>query len=265
MQDKELTMAVLTFSGMTAASMIPGVGEAMDIHTLLDHNSSTFDKVMAGISLGANVLTVGFAPNFGKTASGLDDAFEAASNLRRIENAGTSALQLSGKFRGDPFAFGTGVRDARVTSMMQDAAKASNVQLLDVVDEVRYVKGGSQFTIENGKRIIEIGSDVFERTKAGQLIEGAHEIGHAQVFDKLVKSRGFSAAEAEAFGLHRSYGTPLYAYEEELVERLARSRVRAYLGGLTPQQEAASTKYIWGTPAEQGWGVIWRQSRKTKP
>jgi hypothetical protein len=75
-------------------------------------------------------------------------------------------------------------------------------------------------------------------------------LAHAQVFDRLVGKLGRAAAEAEYFGPKYVFGSPLYAREEQVVERVARMRVRDYLGGLTPQQEAASTRYInsWKNP-----------------
>jgi hypothetical protein len=76
------------------------------------------------------------------------------------------------------------------------------------------------------------------------LIEASHEIAHAQMYDKFVQKLGQVQGDAEYFGAHRSFGTPLYAHEEQVVERLARMRVRDYLGSITPQQAAASTKYI---------------------
>lgn len=129
---------------------------------------------------------------------------------------------------------------------MNEAANASRVELSAIVDEVRYGQDASYFHVEEGKRIITIGSNAFDKTYAGQLIEGSHQIAHAQFFDRLVKQKGFSAAEAEYSGLEKSWGTAGYTYEEVAVQRLPRWGVRNYLGGLTPQQEAASTKYIQG-------------------
>jgi hypothetical protein len=136
--------------------------------------------------------------------------------------------------------------------LLDDASRASGVQLSDLVDEVRYVQGSSYFEVIRSQRVMVIGSDAFGKTRAGQLIEGAHEIGHAQVFDRLVRKMGFTTAVIDYFGHARGFGTSLYAQEEVLVERLARWRVRRYLGGLTPQQAAASTRYI------NEWRPIWR-------
>ncbi len=132
-------------------------------------------------------------------ANGSKDLIEEASGkaLRAIKPAVDPVSRA--RFSGEPFAFGTGPRDVRVTALLDEASRASAITLSDLVDEVRYVQGSSYFDVENGKRVLAIGSDAFGKTMAGQLIEGAHEIGHAQLFDKLVRVKGFAAAEQEYY------------------------------------------------------------------
>lgn len=190
-----------------------------------------------------NLVPKSLSTNFSKLSN------RVAQTVGKWQNG--NAPNRATRFRGEPFAFGTGTRDARVAALMDEASRASGVNLADLVDELRYVQGSSYFDVVGGKRVLAIGSDAFGKTRLGQLIEGAHEIGHAQTFDKLVRAKGFAAAEQEYFSLQRSFGTPLYGREEAIVERLARWRVRKHLGGLTPQQEAASTKYI------NGWWSVW--------
>jgi hypothetical protein len=155
------------------------------------------------------------------------------------------------RFRGKPFAFGSGTREARVVALLGEASRASGVRLSNLVDEIRYVQGSSYFDVVGNTRVLAIGSDAFGKTRAGQLIEGAHEIAHAQVFERLVSQQGFGNAVNDYFGAARGFGTWLYAREEVLVERIALGRVRRYLGGLTPQQEAASIRYI------KTWRPVW--------
>jgi hypothetical protein len=152
----------------------------------------------------------------------------------------------SSRYSADPFAFGGGSRLERSFSLVDEAANASGVEdIYKYVDEVTYETGSSYFDVRGGVRQLNIGSNAFSKTRAGQLIEASHEIGHAKVFDKLVKKLGFDAAYKEGFlNPERNFGQRLYAREEQLVERLARWRVRKYLGGLTQQQSTASKKYI---------------------
>lgn len=156
-----------------------------------------------------------------------------------------------GKFNGQPFAYGMGARSARAQAIMEEAAKVVGVELSSLVDDVRYSTAGSYFTVDwANRRIVYLGPNAFKRNAVGQLTEGVHELTHAQVFDKMVQKWGFTTALDECFTEYRVIGQPLstalYAKEERLVERLARWRVRRYLGSLTPQQEAASTRYIDG-------------------
>src|SRR5437764_15094023 len=94
------------------------------------------------------------------------------------------------RFRGQPLAFGSGARAPRVTALLDEASRASGLRLSDLVDEVRYLQGSSYFEVIGSKRVMVIGSEAFGKTRAGQLIEGSHEIGHAQVFDRLVQKLG---------------------------------------------------------------------------
>ena len=48
--------------------MVPIVGETMDIETMLNSQSTTKEQIVAGLSLGINIASAGFLPNFGKTA-----------------------------------------------------------------------------------------------------------------------------------------------------------------------------------------------------
>ena len=200
---------------------------------------------------------------------GIEDASKAAGSLvrnggdagqaarfqrevRELAAATEVASDAAARFRGEPFAFGNGVRSLRAEAMVSEAARASRIpDVTKLVDTIRYeANSSSYFTVEAGKRVLTIGSAAFEKTRAGQLLEGAHELAHAQVFDRLVSKLGRAAAEAEYFGPKYAFGSPQYAREEQVVERVARMRVRDYLGGLNPQQEAASTRYInsWKNP-----------------
>ncbi len=75
------------------AGFIPGVGEAIDLAVLLDPSSSGLNKAAAAASLGINILTGGFAPNFGAALRGsskigtkIDDAAEFGGTVAaRVE------------------------------------------------------------------------------------------------------------------------------------------------------------------------------------
>jgi RHS repeat-associated protein len=50
---------------MIGATAIPGVGEAMDVDTLLSDDTSWLEKTLSAGSLGINVITGGVLPNYG--------------------------------------------------------------------------------------------------------------------------------------------------------------------------------------------------------
>jgi hypothetical protein len=57
--------SVLEAGALLGAGMVPGGGEVLDAAILADPNSSWWDRGLAGLSLGANLATCGFLPNFG--------------------------------------------------------------------------------------------------------------------------------------------------------------------------------------------------------
>jgi hypothetical protein len=146
---------------------------------------------------------------------------------------------------------GTGNLNDRALNLVGNAAKAAGYGDLNglsgLVDDIFYGgPGESAFGVFPGtrSRYLRIGGDTFNKTSAGQLIDAIHEIGHSEAFAKRVQKMGFEAARAEfGPGNPREYGSPLYAHEEQVVERLARWRANDYLGGLSPQQTAASARY----------------------
>jgi hypothetical protein len=238
-----------TEATVDASKAAQGVGVTADANkvvrgaeTLTDANRAAQGSDLANAADRALVRSGGDPAR----AARVEQETRASTNAVRQTAAAETKADVVAKFRGEPLAFGSGARSLRAEAMVSEAAKASNISdVKKYVDVVRYQAGSSSyFTVEAGQRVLAIGSAAFGKTKAGQLIEAAHELAHAQMFDKFVQKLGRAAAEAEYFAPHRNFGTALYAREEQVVERLARMRVRDHLGGLTPQQEAYSTKYI---------------------
>jgi RHS repeat-associated protein len=74
--------------GSIVGGFVPGVGELADIDVLTDDEAGLGTKVLAGASLGINVLTAGAAPNFGSAARGTlrvaDRALSTAEDSVRL-------------------------------------------------------------------------------------------------------------------------------------------------------------------------------------
>jgi hypothetical protein len=179
--------------------------------------------------------------------SALGDAENAVTSVRRIDNAlEPTAIAMHGHRSGQAFAFGQGPRSQRAIEMVTEAGRASGINVTRYVDAVAYNPSGvsSFFVDAQGRRIIAIGSSAFRRTKAGQIIEATHELVHAKQFDILVRKYGGDVgAAADQFKSLR-FGSPEYAFREAVTERAALQRVERYFGGLSPQQRAASIRYI---------------------
>ena len=154
---------------------------------------------------------------------------------------------------GEPFAFGTGSRNERAQVLLNEAAAASNVSdLSKYVDKVIYdpTKKYPYFRVNRyGTRTIVIDPRTFEKTRAGQLIVGTHELVHAQRFELMRRRFGGSRYRAWQYffegSVVDSLGRRMNRVQEEVfAETLALRRVSRYLGGLTPQQVGHSTRYL---------------------
>jgi hypothetical protein len=141
---------------------------------------------------------------------------------------------------------GTEPRSKRLEALVAEAAKASGIaNVYDFVDQVTYTTSYSHFDVVGGVRVLAIGKSVFRRVKAGQLMEVAHELVHAQQWAKTLKRFGgnYNAAYFAFFTL-KPFASRGYAFDEIVAERLARMRVQRYMGGLSSQQIGVSTRYI---------------------
>jgi hypothetical protein len=153
----------------------------------------------------------------------------------------------SPRFRGEPNAFGTGSRSERVNNLVDEAARAANIDdIYNYVDDISYAVGdSSSFYVDDvGVRYLQISSDVFGKTKAGQLIEASHEIVHAQQYAKILNNLNGDAKAASNIFNSYNFGSMKYAWDEMVAEKLAMLRVKSHLGGLTPQQIGHTTRYV---------------------
>jgi len=211
-----------------------------------------WDYAIRGVGIAIDVVAPLFA---------LEGSAAKAGTARAVvyRNGVASSEELTPAFRGDPFAFGHGPRQARVEALVDEAAKASGHanrhSLVDAVyydfDPIRGQQAGSPyfFATSSGHRYIVIDSATFGKSRAGQLIAATHEFAHAEHFGDLVTSTGSLSAARTAFFIPDT--TTRYALRELYTEGLAASRVSQHLGGLTPQELGHSTRYIssWLTSA----------------
>jgi len=178
------------------------------------------------------------------------------------------------------------IRLNRSQSLVATAAQASGMVLSSYVDRITSKGSLSYFAVINGQKVLNIGSNTFRRTNAGQLMEAAHELVHAEQFDNVVKQYNGNVNNAWSAFTSSGFGSPQYAIDEVEAETLvplagsfsacsarynvrddsskrllnvrnhfqrrvlALERVTKYRGGVSPQQVAASTRYI------EGWKVI---------
>jgi len=175
-----------------------------------------------------------------------------ATPYLKVAGAGMSGVRAAGqdvtaaRFHGEPFAFGNGSRLQRVESIVREAARVSRVDMGSLVDDVVYDPKGSYFTVTSGRRVLSLGDSAFGRTGSGQLMEAAHEIVHAQQFQRFAARQFAGQSVDDAAAAFFSVSDRVYARQERVAEYLARLRVHKEGGGVTPQQWGASTKYIEG-------------------
>jgi LysM repeat protein len=178
-----------------------------------------------------------------RTGGFLNRSADAARDYFSLVNNFTHK-SVAARFRGEPFAFGTGTRSERVSAMVNEAARASGIDdLSGFVDDILYDPRGSYFTVADGRRVLSVGDSAFARTRIGQLQEAAHELVHAQQFERYWSRGRFSNIDQAADGFFR-VADRVYARQERVAEYLSRLRIHRYVGGMSAEQWAASTRYI---------------------
>jgi hypothetical protein len=175
---------------------------------------------------------------------------DAAGSAKLSKDAGQVAADSAAKpiARGEPYAFGTGTRSERATALIKHAATAlGRKHASSLVDTVVYdpAERAPSFWVDpnTGERIITINPATFGKTKAGQLIAGAHELIHAEAWERALNENAGDLAAT-----HRQIFIPeftlIYATREIETERRAVQSVARLLGRLTPQQVGHSTRYF---------------------
>lgn len=227
----------MTMLGCAGVLLVDGNSDNdFDGYMILTDGMLSLVGVSAGQILKLRALKSQGIARADDLAHAIDDAADAA---RGVSPAGGSA-----RFYGKPFAFGTGSRSARVSSLVDEAAAASGIDdLARYVDDVVYDPAGSYFTVENGHLILSIGHSAFARTRTGQLLEAGHELVHAQQFERFMTRGGYKSVD-DAADHFFTVSDRIYARQERVAEHLSRLRIRKYLGGMSPQQWAAGTRYI---------------------
>jgi hypothetical protein len=147
-------------------------------------------------------------------------------------------------------AFVTGSRSERAGALVERALQGLHypgVSLSDFVDKVVYDPAAQApafwCDLETNERVITIDAGTFEKTVAGQLIAATHELIHADDWRMELAMNGGNVVRTN-MRFFIAHNHPQYLIKEIQAERRALRLVDRLLGGLTPQQVAASTRYI---------------------
>ncbi|MCP3927212.1 MAG: hypothetical protein GY714_32030 [Desulfobacterales bacterium] len=153
----------------------------------------------------------------------------------------------SAKFSGEPFAFGHGTRSERALNLVTETAALTNTKVYRYVDDITYSQGSSWFDLIEGKRVLNIGSNTFNKSRAGQMTDVLHEVTHAKKWKHTLdyKYKGNFNMAYEDFFMSKPFGSNGYAFDEVIAEKLSIKKLKRTTE-LTPQQIGASTKYIKG-------------------
>ncbi len=178
--------------------------------------------------------------------SGIGSARAAAkaASLRVVAPSGsTFGRRLPGTqvdLNGDVLLY-TGRQQARAQALAKEAAEASGIDLSRYVDDVVVVSRNEYgdaitpwFDVINGRRTLALTPQTLSRSRAGQLIDTAHELGHARHSRRLGHSR-----------YKQLYNDPLQqARSEILVQDRAIKTVERHLGGINRRVLNRERAYI---------------------
>ncbi len=92
----EQAKAIGMAAGLIALSMLPGVGEAMDLWTLFDSESAWWERGLAGLSLLLSAVTWGLTPNFGAWVRASRMLARAAN---RLDNVAAATLHAAKRWK----------------------------------------------------------------------------------------------------------------------------------------------------------------------
>ena len=126
-----------TAGGMLAASMVPGVGEAMDAELLLDGDARWWMRGVAAMSLVASVVTMGGSPN--------------VSAVRQIDNAASAATTVGR--RGQQVVFPNPRAPVPRNAPTSIGAREYSGHALDRMQERGFVPSVIESAISGGKSI----------------------------------------------------------------------------------------------------------------
>ncbi|MDA0739889.1 MAG: hypothetical protein O2999_08580 [Nitrospirae bacterium] len=153
------------FGGTLLASTIPGVGEFLDAAVLFSPGSSTFERVAAGVSLGANAVFP-FLPNFGATVKVGGEAFENTFRNGRFKeitlNPGTRLDRVFEEGVNNPIGSFTtrGVTSSTLTSteaaIRQLAITGARPNRLTSLEVTRTTRAKVGFIEGGGKNAFQI-------------------------------------------------------------------------------------------------------------
>jgi hypothetical protein len=96
----EQMVSQVTTVATVAVSTVPGVGESMDIVTILDPNSTETQVAVAAVSLFMSLLSCGFKPSFGslgKVAHHADTLGDFAKTAGRVEHVVETPAQQAAR------------------------------------------------------------------------------------------------------------------------------------------------------------------------
>ena len=136
---------------------------------------------------------------------------------------------------------------ASANAAVREAQIASGLGGQDLFDVIQARAGQSGFTIDKaGRRILFISTSVLDDPNIGMLLrEAAHELVHAQQYQKLLTSLGGDWKQARyIFIVVNHQGTLRYAIDEAVAETLARQRIQVYLGKLSNRTIEWSNLYL---------------------
>ncbi len=131
--DLQIGMGFSAAGGMAAASMVPGVGEAMDAHTMMDPNAGWGWRTVAAVSLGVNVIADGLLPNASVFRNG----------ARATETIDPTAVRFSQSSISPNFSAGGSIDDL-AEGLRSGTVMAGDVPAIRLVE-----RDGNLFTLDN--------------------------------------------------------------------------------------------------------------------
>lgn len=155
---RENASKIFTGAIQVIAGFIPWVGDALDAKDVVHPSSAPSERVIGGVSLGANMWTAGLAPNAGPIVRGARDTGEAIDDIVDIFRDADRALDdaMNASQREIKESQADAMRDMAAEGLMPNPMARGRANEVNKLEQLGETKNKEIFSTSEGNTIPDI-------------------------------------------------------------------------------------------------------------